>query len=62
MKVFELSGPISYGQYDQMEVSGVSVWNVLNDLGHFINSSGKKAKLSLVVEEDEPTEACNEQG
>lgn len=61
MKVFELSGPISYGQYDQMEVSGVSVWNVLNDLGRFLNSTGKNARISLMLEE-EPTEACNEQG
>lgn len=62
MKVFELSGPISYGQYDQMEVSGVSVWNVLNDLGRFFNSTGKNVRISLMLEEDEPTEACNEQG
>lgn len=62
MKVFELSGPVSYGQYDQMEVSGVSVWNVLNDLGRFFNSTGKNVRISLMLEEDEPTEACNEQG
>lgn len=62
MKVFELSGPVSYGQYDQMEVPGVSVWNVLNDLGRFFNSTGKNVRISLMLEEDEPTEACNEQG
>ena len=62
MKVFELSGPISYGQYDQMEVSGVSVWNVLNDLGHFFNSTGKNVRISLMLEEDGPKEAGNELG
>lgn len=60
MKVFELSGPVSYGQYDQMEVSGVSVWNVLNDLGHFFNSTGKNVRISLMLEEDGPKEAGNE--
>lgn len=62
MKVFELSGPISYGQYDQMEVSGVSVWNVLNDLGRFFNSTGKNVRISLMLEEDGLKEAGNEQG
>ena len=62
MKVFELSGPISYGQYDHMEVSGVSVWNVLNDLWHFFNSTGKNVRISLILEEDGPKEADNELG
>lgn len=61
MKIFEMNGPVTVGEYDLMQVNGVGVWSVLNDLGHFINSSGKKIKLSLVVEEEEPTEACNEQ-
>ena len=62
MKVFELSGPVSYGQYDQMEVSRVSVWNVLNDLGRFFNSTGKNVRISLMLEEDGLKEAGNEQG
>ena len=62
MKVFELSGPVSYGQYDQMEVSGVSMWYVLNDLGHFFNSTGKNVRISLMLEEDGPKEADNELG
>mgnify|MGYP006959372187 CR=1 FL=1 len=61
MKILEIKGPVSVGDYDLLQVNGVGVWSVLNDLGHFINSSGKKIKLSLVVEE-ESTEACNEQG
>ena len=62
MKILEMNGLVTVGEYDLLQVNGVGVWSVLNDLGHFINSSGKKAKLSLVVEEDEPTEVCNEQG
>lgn len=57
MKLLEMNGPVSVGEYDLMQVNGVGVWSVLNDLGHYINNSGKKIKLSLVVEEEEPKEA-----
>lgn len=57
MKILEMNGPVTVGEYDLIQVNGVGVWSVLTDIGHFINGSGKKIKLSLVVEEDEPKEA-----
>lgn len=62
MKIFEMNGIVTINENGFMEVNGVGVWSLLNGLEGFIANSGKKIKLSLVVEEDEPTEACNEQG
>lgn len=62
MKIFEMNGIVTINEHNFMEVNGVGIWSVLNGLEGFIENSGKKIKLSLVVEEDEPKEACNEQG
>lgn len=62
MKIFEMNGIVTINEHGLMKVNGVGVWSLLNDLAGFIENSGKKINLSLVVEEDEPTEACNEQG
>ena len=62
MKIFEMNGIVTISEHGLIKVNGVCVWSLLNDLAGFIEDSGKKIKLSLVVEEDEPTEACNEQG
>ena len=62
MKIFEMNGIVTINERGLMKVYGVGVWSLLNDLEGFIEDSGKKIKLSLVVEEYEPTEACNEQG
>lgn len=62
MKIFEMNGIVTINERGLMKVNGVGVWSLLNDLEGFIEDSGKKIKLSLVVEEYEPTEACNEQG
>lgn len=62
MKIFEINGIVTINERGLMKVNGVGVWALLNDLEGFIADSGKKIKLSMVVEEDEPTEACNEQG
>lgn len=61
MKIFEINGIVTINENGIMKVNGVGVWSLLNDLEGFIEDSGKKIKLSLVVEEEEPTEACNEQ-
>lgn len=62
MKIFEMNGIVTINEHGLMKVNGVGVWSLLNGLEEFIENSGKKIKLSLVVEEDEPTEAYNEQG
>lgn len=62
MKIFEMNGIVAINEHGLMKVNGVDVWSLLNGLEGFIEDSGKEIKLSLVVEEDEPTEACNEQG
>ena len=62
MKIFEMNGIVTINEHNLMEVNGLGVWSLLNGLAGFIEDSGKKIKLSLVVEEYEPTEACNEQG
>lgn len=62
MKIFEMNGIVTINKYGSMEVNGFGVWSLLNSLEGFIEDSSKKIKLSLVVEEDEPKEACNEQG
>ena len=62
MKIFEMNGIVAINEHGLVKVNGVGVWSLLNDLAGFIEDSGKKIKLSLVVEEDEPAEACNEQG
>ena len=61
MKIFEINGIVTINEHGVMKVNGVGVWSLLNDLEGFIEDSGKKIKLSLVVEEEEPAEACNEQ-
>ena len=61
MKIFEMNGIVTINEHGLMKVNGVGVWPLLDDLAWFIENSGKKIKLSMVVEE-EPTEACNEQG
>ena len=61
MKIFEMNGIVTINEHGLMKVNGVGVWPLLDDLAGFIENSGKKIKLSMVVEE-EPTEACNEQG
>ena len=62
MKIFEMNGIVTINERGLMKVNGVGVWSLLNGLEGFIQNSGKKIKISLVVEEEEPTEACNEQG
>ena len=62
MKIFEMNGIVTINEHGLMKVNGVGVWSLLNDLAEFIEDSGKKINLSMVVEEDEPAEACNEQG
>ena len=62
MKIFEMNGIVTINEHGLMKVNGVGVWSLLNDLAGFIEDSGKKINLSMVVEEDEPAEACNEQG
>ena len=62
MKIFEMNGIVTINERGLMKVNGVGVWSLLNGLEGFIQNFGKKIKISLVVEEEEPTEACNEQG
>lgn len=62
MKIFEMNGIVTINEHVLMEVNGVCVLSLLNGLERFIEESGKKIKLSLVLEEEEPTEACNEHG
>lgn len=62
MKIFEMNGLVTINEHGAMKVNGVGVWSLLNDLEGFIGNSGKKIKLSMVLEEDDCTEACDEHG
>lgn len=54
MKILELTGPVELGPYDAMQVNGLGIWGLLNDLVRYLERTGRPARLTLTVETQAP--------